>query len=300
LLVTTALACRPKKQPAVSVVKNDTTRVALDTVIPNTGWDPVKDSIHTKRQRDSFYAILPIKVFGTDEKGDAYKKMIAAMIDTGGISKTPLTFSDTSIYAYDKDQIPVKRRYIYRNKRFVVEVYDRNLYYGPKELYINGRKLKAGREIDTSLSGTFYIDNIDLNPHEFAIFKFGNKEYLYLSGNIEKCNGSGCGVSYYILYDPVIRKGMLLQQFRSEFIVGFDSKANTPVFLNMLEGPSGYNTMCDCFLYSASLYRFNRSGKIQAVKNNTGKQYYFDGYYKNESDSIFLIEGNLPDRNSTN
>ena len=294
LFVTTGASCLHRNKPVVSTTRSDTALPIFDTVVKPAGGEQfrIQDSLNTKHERDSFYAIRPVKVFSTDEKGEAYYKMIAAMIDTTGITKTPVAFSEKLISKKDKDGYPELRRRIYKNSHFLINVYYEQEY-GSRRFYINGRELRPGREIDTSLSGTSYIDYLEIYADNFAMIKFGTKEYLFFSGGVEKCNGMGCGVGFYILYDPVIEKGMVLQQFRSEFLIGFDRKNNTPLFIDMDES-SRYYGPYGCFMYYGKVYRLNHSGKIQAVTNKSGQQYYFSGHSGNDSDSILITDGNFP------
>jgi hypothetical protein len=289
------MACKQKKQPATAIAKTDTITAVMDTaVVPYTAADHMQDSLERRHTRDSFYAIQPQAVFITDKKSQAFRKLIAAAIDTSGVTITPIQFSDTTIRTFDKEENLVSVRNIYKSNRFTVQVFDRNVeQFIPKKISVNGHELRAGIEIDTSLYYDKYFYHFDLSNEECAIIKFGNKDYLFLTGGIGNCNGMACGVNFYILYDPVIRKGMLLQQFRSEFIAGYDKKTKTPLFVDM-SGANEYNDLLQCFMIEGKIYRLNGNCKAKPVTDKAGKQLYFTAYSKDDPDTVKLIAGNLP------
>ena len=284
------VACKQKKQPAAATVPPLT-----DTAImPANRMLPHEDSVWRQHQRDSFYAIQPQAVFITDKKSQAVRKLIAAAIDTSGVTVIPIKFSDTTIRTYDKEENLVSLRHVYKSNWFTVQVFDRNVEkFIPKKISVNGQELRAGIEIDTALYYDEYFYHFDLNYEECAIMKFGNKDYLFLAGGIGNCNGRACGVSFYILYDPVIRKGMLLQQFRSEFIAGYDQKNKTPLFID-IRGANEYNNLFQCFMMGGKVYRLNSNCKAKPVTDKSGKQLHFTAWSKDDPDTIKLITGNLP------
>jgi hypothetical protein len=245
-------ACKHKAQRVpVSAIPIDSLAAVTDTVInPYTPADQIKDSLQRIHELDSFNAIKPQAIFISNEKTNAFRKMIATAIDTTGVIVIPTLFSDTTIIKYDKDQNPVSSRQICKNNRFTIILFDQDFNSNkPRKLFINDRELRAGIEIDTTVSGTFYENNIEINGRDCALLQFGTKEYLLITGSIQNCTGTACGVSFYFLYDPVIKKAMLLQQFRCEFIAGFDKRYNTPVFIDMIENTE-YNYLFQCFMFS--------------------------------------------------
>jgi hypothetical protein len=203
------IACKQKKQSTAATVPPLT-----DTAImPVNRMLPYEDPIWRQHQRDSFYAIQPQAVFITDKKSQALRKLIAAAIDTGGVTIRPIKFADTIINTYDKAGNPVSERHIYKSKRFTIEVTDRDLNeFAPNKIIVNGLELRPGIELDTTI---YYYDeyfyHFTLYDDRCAIMKFGNKDYLFLTGGIGNCTGMACGVQFFILYDPVIRKAMVLE-----------------------------------------------------------------------------------------
>jgi len=291
-LVMVATACKQKSQPIPANNPKDSTIFVMDTVTGGSlNKEYIEDSLLQVHKRDSFYAIKPITTFISDAKGDAYKKLIATIIDTNGVTRIPLKFTDTTISKFDRNNGPFCIRDIYKNNRFVVEVLSPDEEHGPRRLFINGHELRAGIEIDTSISGSAYTDDIDFSLEEFALLKFGEKEYLFLAGNIYHCNGMGCGVVYYILYDPATRKAMLLKQFRTEFITGYDKATHSPVFIDVGDEGWRFVNLYKGFIYSGKAYRLDHTMKIKRALNNAGKQYHFTAYSRNGGDTIVLIKG---------
>lgn len=289
------LACGQQKQPALPVGDNDTALAAIDSAFDSyTDEERRADSLQHVRVRDSFYAIKPMFVFRTDAAGDCFDKLIAAYIDTNSVTWKPLALTDTVITTRDKEENILSKRQICKNKRFVVEVFgpgEQN--YVPRKLIINGLELRPGKELDTTHAGMWWNHFLIINNENAHLLKYGSKEYLFLSGHMENCNGNACGVAFYILYDPLIKKAMLLEQLRTDFNTGYDKKNNTPVFIVAEEG-SGFNDEFNCYIYSAKVYRFDNRGKVKAIVDKSGKPLYYKGYYKAEGDSIVLLEGNSP------
>ena len=166
--------------------------------------------------------------------------------------------------------------------------------FSPKKISINGRELRPGIGIDTSLHYDDFFYHFGLAEDACAIMKFGAKEYLFLTGYISQCNGSGCGISFYMLYDPVVKKAMLLKQFRSEFIAGYDKKNNTPLFIDMEERDE-FNYLYQCFINSDKVYRLDGRCNIKPVTDSKGEQLHFTAFFTDSGiDTVKLIAGNLP------
>jgi hypothetical protein len=221
--------------------------------------------------------------------------VIAAAIDTSGITIKPIKFSDTIINTYDKVGNPVSERHIYKSKRFTIEVADRDLNeFAPNKIIVNGLELRPGIELDTT---TYYYDeyfyHFSIYDDRCAIMKFGNKEYLFLTGGIGNCGGKACGVKFFILYDPVIRKATVLQQYRSEFIPGYDPKNKTPLFIDM-SSEDEYDYLLKCLMIEGKVFRVDANCKTKPVTDKAGKQLYFTAYSNDNADTVKLIAGNLP------
>jgi hypothetical protein len=292
-LSTCLLACGQHKQPAEPTGDSNTVVTMVDST-----RSPFLDSLHSAHSlldaemRDSLFAIKPLAVFKSDAAGDCIDKMIAAYIDTNGVTKTEIDFTDTTIYKRDKEENILSQREIAKSKRFIVEVFGPDVQNrATRKLIINGREMRPGIELDTSLAGMSWADYIQLNHGPSYLVKFGTKEFLLLDGGIERCNGSGCGVRYYILYDLRLKRAILVEQFRQDFMPGFDTKTNSPVFMYMDE-EAGFSDQFKCFIYSGSVFRFDHKGKAKKVVNKKGQPLHFFGYYADEGDSIILTKGN--------
>lgn len=287
------LACGQHKQPAGPTVDSNTVVTMVDST-----RSPFLDSLHRAHSlfdaemRDSLFAIKPLAVFKSDAAGDCLDKMIAAYIDTNGVTKTEIEFTDTTIYIRDKKENILSQRQIAKSKRFGVEVFGPDEQNGAtRKIIINGRELRPGIELDTSLAGFWWPDDFELNHGPSYLVRFGTKEYLLLHGGIQRCNGSVCGVRYYILYDLQLKRAMLVEQFRQDFIPGFDKKNNSLVFLYMDE-EAGYSVQLNCFIYSGSVFRFANNGKVNKVVDKKGRQLYYFAYFVDPGDYLVLTQGN--------
>jgi hypothetical protein len=274
-----AASCYNKPQPGNNTIGiQDTITPLTDTAIAPAYAQPGAADSLARHYRDSLDAIKPVAVFTFDKEGDPFDKLVARMIDTTGIVKQVGGFRDTTLITTTKNEKLIAERHIIKGKGYVVEVSQRDeTPYGAKKLFINGRAMRPGKEIDTSLSGTIYTEVIDIDAAECAILRYGAREYLFLPGYIKNCNGMGCGVSFYILYDPLIKKAMLLQQFRTSFLDGYDVAGQTPVFIDMEQDIDNYSRN------AGKVYRFNHQGRIEKVLNRAGRSYFFEGYWKNDS-----------------
>lgn len=155
----------------------------------------------------------------------------------------------------------------------------------------------VGYVMYTSLSDTGFINLIAIDPESCFLMKFGTKEYLLLNGYIEMCTGMACGVSFYLLYDPVIKNAMLLEQFRCDLIAGYDRKQNTPILINM----NSFHEQSDeylCYITSGRVYRFTQAGKAKpAVTDKAGKPIEFTVYTRTLDSPLHAIKGNFAKRN---
>lgn len=286
------MACKDKQQPVVPGTINDTGLAVFDTVTrPYSGIDRVKDSLEAIHLIDSLYSIKPVAVFRSDSKRAAFERLIPAFIDTNAVVRTPIVFSDTVVYEYDKNGDKTGSRQICKSKQYIIEVFNSYDNYARGKIWINGRALREGIEVDTSLSGPDYGYAMVIDGEDACLMKFGTQAYLFLPGHIYNCNGMGCGVSYYLLYDLNTRKAILLEQFRSDFIAGYDKKSNSPVFIST---DNWYSDFYQCFFYSGKVYRLDKASRIQPFTGENGKQVEFDGYSRDGVDSLVLTSAIFP------
>lgn len=298
LLVIYAAACQPKREHS-----RQSPPVITDSVIPPplvSSEDPPPDSLYWERDgeyirqsRRDFLSIKPLYVFTGNDKEPAYYKMIAAMIDTTGIVVYQAKLSEKETGDDNDQQRPVISVYTYGSYKVKIIAQEREDERHVR-LFINNKELKPGKDIDTTASWGGFEEAIELEPSSLRSIKIGGKEYLYFTGYIYKCNGIGCGISYHLLYDPVIEKAMLVDQFRIQrFLIGYDKKSRSPVFIKMEDtelAPGGY-----AFDYEGRAYVFSRSGKVLPATDKNNKPYYLKGYARDKSyDTIYIVEGNFP------
>ncbi len=290
-----AVACKYKQQPTIPPTNKDTALAAVDTVInynPYTDADRIRDSLERKHLLDSFYSIKPLAVFKPAGNKEAIDMLVANFIDTTGVVRIPVAFSDTTIYKYNKQQEPIAERQICRSKRYVIEIFDTYEDYTiPNKLFINGRELRAGLEIDTSLSGPFYLHSLTIDADKSCVMKFGAKEYLFISGYVRGCSGLACSVSFYILYDPATRKATLIEEFQSDFFAGYDKKSNSPVFINTANGNNG---LFECYFFSGKAYLLDKTNRIKPFIGKDGKQVEYDAYSNDGINSLILTSATFP------
>ncbi|MES1224664.1 MAG: hypothetical protein ABUT20_54735 [Bacteroidota bacterium] len=288
-------SCAVKNNTDTKTTVIDTIIPAMDTGIANTSsYNRYEDSVERQHERDSFYAIKPAYLFTSSGKASGFDKLIAAAINTSTISSVPCNFVFKHSYTYNKDSMPVAETSTYTNSKYHIRIVNQNVEdYLPKKIFINGRQLRWGIDIDTTFSKDFISYNIELTPEECKLVQLEQKEYLLLSGAMEKCNGSGCGVAYFLLFDPVSQKAIAIQQFRiNEPYIGSFNNNSRPGFL--MFDDYDYNYLYNIFTVSAKAYSFSKEGKILPAKDNKGRQYYFDGYSIDDPDSIVILKANFP------
>jgi len=264
------------------------------SIVPSNPYDHDADSIYIQRQRDSFYSIKPEYVFTTTGNISSFDKLTAAAMDTSKAITVNHGFTLVESYTYNKDSMPLSKTATYSGRNYTIKVVTKDLEdYQQKQIFINDKRMIWGRDIDLSLTRSDISYAIALSPEDCKLIRFRGKEFLYLQGYIEKCNGKGCNVNYYLLYDPVLRKAIAVEQYMSRQLnvgkFGTNSQLGFLVFDNYDQ-----NYLYQCFPVAAKAYLFSENGKIIPAKNKQGKQYYFDGYVIANPDSIRIIKANFP------
>jgi hypothetical protein len=292
LLVVIIASCNSsaKKEADQTVPPPDSLTAVMDSTTGIVNYNHKEDSARRKLERDSFYSIPVIRKFTGKDDNDAVNQVIASMIDTTGVTKTPVKFTGEWNRDYAKDSSPVNRYSVFTNASWKIKVTidDKE---DTRRIFINNRELKPGRDLDTTLADDWWITSFEIEEDGFYSMKFGNKNYLLITGYVHMCNGTGCGISYYLLYDPSNHKAMLLQQLRSEFITGYDSKTKSPLFID--NESKGYDWDLKVFRCAGKAYRFNASGKIQKYTDGRGKQYFYNGYGSDADTTLRIFEGNF-------
>lgn len=267
---------------------------AIDTAVGPVDYEHFYEFVLTNKTRDSFLSIKPIYTFREDKSSLPEDQVVAMFIDTAGLEQLPVIFTEKEDRKYDKEQMPVKQTMTYKGGPFTVKVItDKFEEPAPKRIFINGRRLLPGKNIDTTLISNNFIEWLELYPDQLHILKYKHRMLLYMKGTIEKCNGTGCGVNYHFLYDPVLHKAMGVEDYRvSNFYTGITPGTNEINFLRF--EPFEYNSLYNIIPFSAQLYSFSGKGKVSPVKNVKGEHCYFDGYMKNGSADIRIIKAALP------
>ncbi len=291
--------CRQPAKPSAGVLPNtDTTIVpAVDSGIVGTLYDRIADSLRTVHLRNSFYAQPPVRRFTTDAEGNALLKLAAWCTDTLPVHRTPLLFTEAENRLYNKEQQPIQIKYTYHNPAYTITLTDnRPDEYYTRKITINGKPVRPGIELDVSLMGEDWINYLSLDRSSFSGLRIGGQNWLLLEGGIEKCNGSACGVRYFILYNPLLNRGIVVKQFRMALlIIGYNRTAAQPELVVMDD--AYYNDLLQLENCSGTLYTITPPGKIQTIKDKFSLPRKFVGYYpyndKDSNEHICIREHNM-------
>ena len=220
-------------------------------------------------------------------------KLTQSFIDTSLLVLSIMNVRDTEVVKYNKEELPVAKKYIYRHADIVMQLNDDCYDYCPRKIFINNKQMRPGIELDTSISGDWFIDNIILDKEKFYRARIGGRSFLLAGGHVEKCNGMACGVNYFLLYDIQNKKAIVYHQFRSEeFRAGFNKKTGEVEILVTDDGD--YNDMLNCVFNSGRVFRITKNGMVKQTKNDSGKPLYYKGYSPmNGVDTTIIIEGNF-------
>jgi hypothetical protein len=283
-----------------AVVLTDTAKgiiPAMDSGIAAAPYNRAADSVRTVHLRDSFYAHPVVKRFITDGQGNALLKLVAWCTDTLPVQRTALIFTEAEDRLYNKEQLPTQVKYTYRNPAYTITLTDnRPDEYHTRKLTINGKPVRPGIELDVSLMNEEWIQYLSLDKTAFTELKIGGQNWLLLEGGIEKCNGMGCGVRYFILYNSLLNRGIVVQQFRMALlIIGYNKTTAQPEMVVMDD--ADYNAWLQLLNCSGTLYTVTPQGKIKSIKDRYGLPRSFEGYYpyndKDSSEQICIRRHNM-------
>lgn len=280
LTVVLVAACKQSPQsPAASVVDTAIVIPAMDSGIVAQPYDRVADSLRIVHLRDSFYAQAPVLRFVDEKEKDALFQLAAWCTDTLPVRRTALQFTEKQDQLFNKAQVPTQINYTYQNPRYTVTLTDNHPEeYAPRQLAVNGKRLRPGIELDTSLIGKEWLSHISLDASGFTAIEIDKRPWLLMEGGIEKCNGIGCGVRYFILYNPLQNRGIALRQLRMQLLIlGFDKANQQPMVVAMED--ADFNYLLQHENCSGALYTIDQQGKLQAVKDKKGEPKGFEGYY---------------------
>ncbi len=280
LTIVLSTACKQPAKPSVApIIDTAVVTAAVDSGIVAGTYDRVTDSLRTIHLRDSFYAQAPVLRFADEREGNALLKLAAWCTDTLPIRRTPLQFTEKEDRRYNKAQEPTQIKYTYRNLHYTVTLTNNHPdEYATRQLTVNGKPLRPGIELDTSLVGQEWLSHISLDASHFTAIEINRRPWLLLEGGIEKCNGIGCGTRYFILYNPLQNRGIVVQQYRMYLLViGLNRVNQQPELVVMKD--ADFNDLLQYENCSGALYTINQQGRLQAIKDKYGKPKAFEGYY---------------------
>jgi hypothetical protein len=278
LTYTAVISCNQNNGIVTSSQKDTLSPLYDTTIVAYTSASRSEDSLDAIKKRDSFYSIRPIQIFISDKKADCWSKLKASFIDTTLVKITSIKVSYKEFTTFDKEQIPVAKQYAFTSNEFSVKLKD-NCYgdYYPREFYINNKKMQPPVDLDTSISGNWFITNIMLTETEFYKMKIAHRNFYMAKGYVEKCNGTACGVLYFLLYDADNKKTIIFHQFRDEELrIGYDLKTGNIEL--MATRDMEYIDTWQCITYSGNVFSIAPNGKVVSKKGKNGKPVCFAGY----------------------
>ena len=168
LSVILVMACPAKrdKQELPSRASGDSALPISASHIPDTVYYE-ENGDYVQLSRESFLAIKPLRIFTSDAGISSFDIMMASFINTADIQSHEIAFSEEITHEYDKYENPVSGRFIYKNEFYFVKILTRQAdEYTSLRLFINGKELRAGKELDVSASWSGFSDNIALRADE--------------------------------------------------------------------------------------------------------------------------------------
>lgn len=149
----------------------------------------------------------------------------------------------------------------------------------PSFIQINGRKVAFnGRE--TQDSGRYHsalpLNALSIDEHSFRKYRIGQQDLLLFTAGYYHCNGSGCGVTFYLIYDLNRKQLNAFYLFRMEelaFLGDADGDLH-PDFISMQHEGFGPPDS-----FEVRLFSLDRTGRFVLRKNKGGIAYSIRGVY---------------------
>lgn len=290
-----ATSCIKQGETAVEeTYRSDTVLVQMDTAIARVpAWDPVADSLADVRERDSFFAIPPCKVFISNPASFCWDQCAAFFLDTTKVYRERLKVK----YEFEpvtnwKSEL-VANRYRYTWDNFTLEVYEPDPEsYHPQQFTMNGWPLKPGGRLDTSVAGDWFLSTISLSEDDFWHLTVGPRHFIEATGFIRHCNGKACGQLYHFLYDLENHKALVIDEYRGyRLYAGYNTRSGNVEFLKRDEGLSEqYN----CLFEEGKLLTVFPNGRISYKTTNDGNIVGYKAYFplNGKEDRLVLYELN--------
>jgi hypothetical protein len=268
--------------------------VAFDTSITvTTAWDPLADSIAKLKERDSFFAIPPKMIFVGSPESFCWDQCAAFFLDTSRVVteriKVKYEFEQVTDWKFDVKA----NRYWFSWDQYTLGITEPDPYeYAPQQFTMNGWLLKPGVSLDTTVSGSWFLNNIDLDEEEFWRLTAGPRHFIVATGFIRHCNGMGCGQIYHFLYDLDNQKALVIDEFRGyRLYTGYNPVNGDVEFLKRDNEPGGrYN----CLFETGQVLALSPDGSIRFKTTVNGNKTGYKAYLpmNAETDSLILYELN--------
>ena len=294
LFMGTASCIRQGETTAVEPKRSDTSLVQFDSAIaPIPAWDSVADSLDRVRERDSFFAIPPRKVFVSTPASFCWDQCAAFFLDTTKVyrERMKVKYEIEPVTDWKQELKANLHWYSWDNYTLCITEPDPGEYTLQK-LSMNGRLLKSGAGLDTTIAGEWFLYDIDIDEEEFWRLKAGPRNFILATGFIRHCHGKGCGQLYHFIYDLDNQKAFIIDEFRGYRLnTGYNTQTGNVEFLKSDENiEEKYN----CLFETGKLIVLTPEGKMQYKTNSAGKIIGYSAYLPldEKEDKLVLYELN--------
>ena len=110
---------------------------------------------------------------------------------------------------------------------------------------------------------------------KIKLYQFKDEEIILMKFISRPCNGLGCSVSDYIIYNKQKKQLNLFGNFRAENIDLYDFPLNSNINYIATEYQGDYHGNTPIHFIS-KIYSMNEDGKFYLTKDKNGKDYYYE------------------------
>lgn len=294
LFICTTGCIRQVETAAVESEQSDTALILVDTSIaPVTAWDPVEDSLAEVGERDRFFAIPPKKVFISKPKSFCWDQCAAFFLDTTMVVTERMQVKYESEQVTDWELDVKANRYWFSWDSYTLSITEPDPEnYKPQQFFMNGLPLEPGVRLDTTVAGSWFLLNIDLDEEEFWRLRAGPRQFIVATGFIRHCNGIGCGQLYHFIYDLDNQKALVIDEFRGyRLYTGYNPITGDVEFLKT---DNELHDRFNCIFETGQVLALSPGGEIRFKTAANGKKTGYKAYLplNAESDSLILYELN--------
>lgn len=274
--------------------QTDTSFWLVDTAIAlKAAWDPVADSLAEVRERDRFFAIQPRKIFVGTPQSFCWDQCAAFFLDTTMVVTERMQVKYESELVTDWKLDVKANRYWFSWDSYTLSITEPDPeHYKPQQFFMNGLPLEPGVRLDTTVAGSWFLLNIDLDEEEFWRLRAGPRHFIVANGFIRHCNGIGCGQLYHFIYDLDNQKALVIDEFRGyRLYTGYNPITGDVEFLKT---DNELHDRFNCIFETGQVLALSSRGEIRFKTAANGKKAGYKAYLplNAESDSLILYELN--------